>query len=196
MPVYRETLDDVIGFIHVKDVLATGRGAAGAKLAPLLRKLLFVAPSMPLLESAGADAAGAHPHRDGGRRIRRHRRAGDDRGPDRGDRRRDRGRARRCAEPRAHRARRWHRSRRCPHADRELEERLLSACARPAIRRRSIRSAASSSTLAGRVPRRGEIIAHPSRHRVRGARRRSAPHQAAAGARPAEPAAGRGRRHA
>ena len=40
-------------------------------------------------------------------------------------------------------------------------------------------------TLAGRVPRRGEVIPHPGGHRIRGARRRSAPDQAAAGARPA-----------
>ena len=36
------------------------------------------------------------------------------------------------------------------------------------------------ATLAGRVPVRGEMISHPARPRIRGARRRSAPHQARA----------------
>jgi magnesium and cobalt transporter len=50
VPVYRETLDDVVGFLHVKDVLAhlvTGRQVP---LAKLVRKALVVAPSMPLLD--------------------------------------------------------------------------------------------------------------------------------------------------
>jgi magnesium and cobalt transporter len=50
VPVYRETLDDVIGFIHVKDVLPPVSERRETKLAPLLRKLLFVAPSLPILE--------------------------------------------------------------------------------------------------------------------------------------------------
>src|SRR5881394_3849191 len=50
VPVYRETLDDVIGFIHVKDVLAPVADRRPAKLARLLRKVLFVAPSVPVLD--------------------------------------------------------------------------------------------------------------------------------------------------
>ena len=50
VPVYRETLDDVIGFVHVKDVLAPVADRRPAKLERLLRKVLFVAPSMPILD--------------------------------------------------------------------------------------------------------------------------------------------------
>jgi magnesium and cobalt transporter len=50
VPVYRETLDDVIGFIHVKDILAPAAERRETKLAPLLRKVLFVAPSIPTLD--------------------------------------------------------------------------------------------------------------------------------------------------
>src|SRR6266702_6746957 len=50
VPVYRETLDDVIGFIHVKDVLAPVADRRPARLERLLRKALFVAPSLPILD--------------------------------------------------------------------------------------------------------------------------------------------------
>lgn len=50
VPVYRETLDDVIGFIHVKDVLAPVADRSPVKLTRLLRKVLFVAPSVPILD--------------------------------------------------------------------------------------------------------------------------------------------------
>jgi CBS domain containing-hemolysin-like protein len=50
VPVYRETLDDVIGFVHVKDILPAVAEHREVKLAPLLRKLLFVAPSLPILD--------------------------------------------------------------------------------------------------------------------------------------------------
>src|SRR4051795_10296889 len=50
VPVYRETLDDVIGFIHVKDVLAPVADRRPARLEKLLRKVLFVAPSLPILD--------------------------------------------------------------------------------------------------------------------------------------------------
>src|SRR5215471_2161114 len=39
VPVYRETLDDVIGFVHVKDILAPVAERRETKLAPLLRKV-------------------------------------------------------------------------------------------------------------------------------------------------------------
>ncbi|MGE5268420.1 MAG: hemolysin family protein [Thiohalocapsa sp.] len=50
VPVYRETLDDVIGFIHVKDVLAPVADRRPTRLERLLRKTLFVAPSVPILD--------------------------------------------------------------------------------------------------------------------------------------------------
>ena len=50
VPVYRETLDDVIGFIHVKDVLGPVAERREPKLGPLLRKVLFVAPSVPIFD--------------------------------------------------------------------------------------------------------------------------------------------------
>ena len=50
VPVYRESLDDVIGFVHVKDVLAPVADRRPARLERLLRKALFVAPSVPILD--------------------------------------------------------------------------------------------------------------------------------------------------
>ena len=50
VPVYRETLDDVIGYVHVKDVLAPVADRRPTKLARLLRKVLYVAPSVPILD--------------------------------------------------------------------------------------------------------------------------------------------------
>jgi hemolysin (HlyC) family protein len=50
VPVYRENLDDVIGFIHVKDVLGPAAERRATNLAGILRKMLFVAPSVPILD--------------------------------------------------------------------------------------------------------------------------------------------------
>jgi magnesium and cobalt transporter len=50
VPIYRESLDDVIGFVHVKDVLAPVADRRPAKLSRLLRKTLFVAPSLAILD--------------------------------------------------------------------------------------------------------------------------------------------------
>lgn len=50
MPVYRETLDDAFGIVHVKDILIwRGRDADFATSA-IVRPVLFVAPSMHVLE--------------------------------------------------------------------------------------------------------------------------------------------------
>ncbi len=55
VPVFHETLDDVVGMVHIKDLLgylddpATGR-MREATLGDLRRDLLIVAPSMPLLD--------------------------------------------------------------------------------------------------------------------------------------------------
>ncbi|MBV8778633.1 MAG: HlyC/CorC family transporter [Alphaproteobacteria bacterium] len=50
VPVYRETLDDVLGFVHVKDVLAPVAGRRPAKVHAMLRKVLVVAPSLPVFD--------------------------------------------------------------------------------------------------------------------------------------------------
>jgi magnesium and cobalt transporter len=50
IPIYRGTLDDVAGVVHIKDVLATWGQDRSVKLADILREVLFVAPSMPILE--------------------------------------------------------------------------------------------------------------------------------------------------
>jgi len=50
LPVYRETLDDVIGMVHVKDVLSCIANARKFELRSILRRVLFVAPSMRILD--------------------------------------------------------------------------------------------------------------------------------------------------
>jgi magnesium and cobalt transporter len=50
LPVYRETLDDVIGMVHIKDVLLCSTGERPYDLASLVRQVLFVAPSMRVLD--------------------------------------------------------------------------------------------------------------------------------------------------
>jgi CBS domain containing-hemolysin-like protein len=99
MPVYRETLDEPVGMVHIRDLMAWVADQALSRLGgvaaatpdfdfsrvdlsrsleevKLVRPVLFVPPSMParLLLKAHAD----HAHADGAghRRIWRHRRAG------------------------------------------------------------------------------------------------------------------------
>jgi magnesium and cobalt transporter len=50
VPVFRETLDDASGFVHFKDLLPYAVDGRAVPLADLVRKVLFVAPSMPLLD--------------------------------------------------------------------------------------------------------------------------------------------------
>jgi magnesium and cobalt transporter len=50
VPIYRETLDGVCGFIHVKDVLALTSSGGSGRLSPILREVLFVAPSLSILD--------------------------------------------------------------------------------------------------------------------------------------------------
>jgi CBS domain containing-hemolysin-like protein len=50
LPVYRESLDDVIGFIHIKDLVAARAGGRPFDLKSILRQVLFVAPSMRVLD--------------------------------------------------------------------------------------------------------------------------------------------------
>jgi len=50
MPIYTETLDDAQFMVHIKDVVGWRGKDATFKLADIQRKLLFVAPSMRVLE--------------------------------------------------------------------------------------------------------------------------------------------------
>jgi CBS domain containing-hemolysin-like protein len=50
VPVYEETLDNVKGFIHVKDLLPMLSGDKPYNLQSVLREILFVSPSMRLLD--------------------------------------------------------------------------------------------------------------------------------------------------
>lgn len=48
VPVYRRTLDDAVGFVHIKDVTAALVDDKPILLKDILRKLLFVPPSSPV----------------------------------------------------------------------------------------------------------------------------------------------------
>ena len=50
LPVYGESLDDAMGFVHAKDVLAWRGAEADFSPSRILRRVLFVAPSMQVLE--------------------------------------------------------------------------------------------------------------------------------------------------
>ncbi len=50
VPLYRENLDDVVGFVHIKDVLGVSRGPAAPPLASLVREIIFAAPSSRVLD--------------------------------------------------------------------------------------------------------------------------------------------------
>ncbi|MEN8237299.1 MAG: transporter associated domain-containing protein [Pseudomonadota bacterium] len=50
MPVYRDTLDDVVGYIHIRDVLAGSVDCQTVNYEEILQEVLFVAPSMRLMD--------------------------------------------------------------------------------------------------------------------------------------------------
>ncbi len=50
LPIYRETLDDVIGTIHIKDILATLARGKQIDIKELVRDAPIVSPSMPVLD--------------------------------------------------------------------------------------------------------------------------------------------------
>ena len=92
-PVYEESLDNVVGVIHIKDLLRAAR-----RDHDVVRPAEHHAPAAlrPGDDAGRAPAdrvpAGPHDARRGDRRVRRHGRAGDDRRRGRGDRRRRAGR--------------------------------------------------------------------------------------------------------
>ena len=50
LPVYREHLDDVIGMVHIKDIVDYARGLREFDLSKILHDVLIVAPSMRALD--------------------------------------------------------------------------------------------------------------------------------------------------
>ncbi len=50
IPVYRESLDNITGMVHIKDVLQSWTRDDPGELSELVRPVLFVAPSTPILE--------------------------------------------------------------------------------------------------------------------------------------------------
>jgi CBS domain containing-hemolysin-like protein len=50
LPIYRDNLDDIVGLVHIKDVLAHVKGKRAFRLSRITREVLFVAPSMPVLD--------------------------------------------------------------------------------------------------------------------------------------------------
>ena len=50
VPVFQEALDDAIGMVHIKDVLSAQQKKGLIDLQEIIRPVLFVAPSMQVLE--------------------------------------------------------------------------------------------------------------------------------------------------
>jgi CBS domain containing-hemolysin-like protein len=50
LPVYRETLDDVIGFLHIKDLIPALCGDMAFDIHRFVRQILFVPPSMKVVD--------------------------------------------------------------------------------------------------------------------------------------------------
>ncbi|MCB1556664.1 MAG: HlyC/CorC family transporter [Alphaproteobacteria bacterium] len=49
-PVYKETLDEIVGTIHIKDVLATLAAGKPLNVRQLMREVQIVSPSMPVID--------------------------------------------------------------------------------------------------------------------------------------------------
>lgn len=49
LPVYRETLDDIVGFLHIKDLINFWRADTEFRMMDVVRDLIVVPPSMPVI---------------------------------------------------------------------------------------------------------------------------------------------------
>ena len=50
VPVFQKSLDDVVGMVHIKDVVSEQQSSKSFNLGDIVRPILFVAPSMHVLE--------------------------------------------------------------------------------------------------------------------------------------------------
>ena len=50
MPVFRETLDEIVGMVHIRDVMALWNDATKFRLENIIRPVLFVPQSMPVVD--------------------------------------------------------------------------------------------------------------------------------------------------
>ena len=50
LPVYRDQLDELVGMVHIKDVIAYAGQPEAFQLEPILRKPLLIAPQLPVLD--------------------------------------------------------------------------------------------------------------------------------------------------
>ena len=161
-PVYRESLDDIVGVLHIRDLIEAmhDRGIAAVDLESIVRPAYMVPETKDL--GALLDRVPAHEPAPGGR-DRRVRLDGGDRharGPARGDRRRDRGRVRPAGrDGRAHRRRHGADRRHVP--DRRLQRAVQRATCRARI---TTRSPASSSACSAAAPSRATRSSHDGLH--------------------------------
>ena len=95
-PVYKDSLDNIAGFVFVKDLVAAEHAPTMRGRSPVCcGRRVFVPETKRVPELLKQFQRQQTQSRDRGRRVRRHGRPGDDRGPARGDRRRDSRRVRR-----------------------------------------------------------------------------------------------------
>lgn len=50
LPIYQDTLDDIVGFVHIKDVLTAVASNADFTVQNLLRDVMIVSPALPVLD--------------------------------------------------------------------------------------------------------------------------------------------------
>jgi Mg2+/Co2+ transporter CorC len=174
-PIYRESLDDVIGMIHIKDVLAYWGTAKKFNLRDILRRVVFVAPTLPVLDML-LDMRRSRTHMAlvvdefGGT---------DGCSPSRTWSRRSWARSRMSTT--SPRRRRWRaatmaRSTSTVARLSSFWSRRSATCCRKDERREIDTVGGLIFSLLGRIPERGEVVRHPSGRRVRSARRRPQAH--------------------